>query len=70
MNWKLTGQAWVKVVTGAAIAGAGAFLTYAADHVADLNLGDLGLLVSAAISVAINYLRKAGGTTPPEGGAA
>lgn len=48
-----------KVLTGAAIAGAGAALYYAIDWASGFDFGDWGPVVSGLLAVAVNALRKA-----------
>lgn len=49
---------WKKVLQGAAVAGAGAALTYLAEHLTQLNFGQWTPMVVAALSVLVNVVRK------------
>ena len=53
-------ESLVKIGKGAAIAGAGAILTYLLEAVPGLELGQWTPLVVAALSVAVNAVRKLG----------
>lgn len=49
---------WASVAKGAAVAGAGALLTYLLQNVGDLDTGAYTPLVVAVLSVLANYVRK------------
>lgn len=49
---------WKSVLTGAAIAAGAAVLTYAAQHLGEMDFGTATPMVVAGLSVGINYLRK------------
>lgn len=48
----------ISIARGAALAGLGAALAYLGQQATQIDLGPWGLLVAAAISSAINALRK------------
>lgn len=56
----MTRESLIKVAKGAAIAAAGAALTYALEAVPGLDLGHWTPIVMAVLSTAVNALRKLG----------
>lgn len=58
LTGKLVNAEWGKVVKGAALAGAGALLTYLADETAKMDLGNYSLLVAAGLATLMNAVRK------------
>ena len=54
----LTNIDWQKVLKGAAIAGAGAALTYLSSYISGQEFGTLTPVITAALSVAVNFFRK------------
>lgn len=49
---------WVKIAKGAAIAGAGAVLTYLSQELSGHDFGDLQPVVAAVLAVLVNIVRK------------
>ena len=49
---------WAKLAKGAAIAAAGAALTYAGQWASGQDFGLLAPTVAAALSIAVNFVRK------------
>lgn len=65
MSLKLNASAWVSLAKGAAIAAAGAGLTYLIQHLGEVDLGGLAPIVTAGLSVLANYVRKLATTPAP-----
>jgi hypothetical protein len=55
----MTRDKWLSVLKGAGIAAAGAGLTYLLSAAGTLELGVLGPLATAVLSVLVNLVRKA-----------
>jgi len=49
---------WLKVLKGTGVAAAGAGLTYLAQVLGDMDFGDATPVVTAALAVLVNVLRK------------
>ena len=54
----MTRENWISIVKGAGLAAAGAALTYIGSLSTDTNFGQASVIVSAAISVILNIVRK------------
>ena len=54
----MTREQWGKVLTGAGLAAAGAFLGFLSDLAADQQLGGWSAVVGAVASTGLNLLRK------------
>jgi glucose uptake protein GlcU len=68
-QFKIDNSKWWKVLKGAAIAAGAAVLTYAAQHLGDIDFGTSTPMVVAALAVGINYLRQVLVNVDPNDGA-
>lgn len=57
---RLLNMDWSKVIKGALIASAGCGLTYLSEWASGAEFGQMAPIVTAALSVAVNFLRKLG----------